>query len=362
MRHVQFAETATRGQSYIYLVDAKAVENPRLIVGKLKVHGYDRDPTPNCVSGFVCSDNFQNPFEYGHIMAWELGGPNVPENIVPMYAEWQGSASTKHQSWRNMEIEIGALVAGHANQYIFVAVAVYANNGDNYGAQATRFSNWDQLFDWDDYRIPTGFHVYVEPAGSAFGTRLTTEFLNPAGLGAGHLALCSAILIGYGGTPAYQSVWDHSTLPPQDRNALIRNVTAFAVENAWEAHSVQRDADIASGEMELTGMGMPAPDAREYAFAPYSPHHDEAYSFIHDHPDEVRDSLETDYHVPHVEAQNVTTGTMVYGFYHGNPAKRNVKLWVKRRDEKLKKRRELREKATHDKRAKKYLAMRTGGF
>src|ERR1700678_781792 len=44
MRHVQFAETAKRGQSYVYLVDSKAIENPRLLVGKLKAHGFPRDP------------------------------------------------------------------------------------------------------------------------------------------------------------------------------------------------------------------------------------------------------------------------------------------------------------------------------
>src|SRR6266446_1159369 len=122
MRHVQFAETTTRGQSYVYLEDSKGIENPRLVVGKLKVHGVPRDPTPNCVSGFACSDSFTNPFEYGHVMSWDLGGPNVRENIVPMYAEWQGSQSTTYASWRNMELEIKAIANGHANQFIFVAV------------------------------------------------------------------------------------------------------------------------------------------------------------------------------------------------------------------------------------------------
>ena len=358
MRHVQFGETATRGQSYVYLVDSKAIENPRLLVGKLKVHGFPRDPTPVCASGFTCSDNFSNPFEYGHIMAWELGGPNVPENIVPMYAEWQGSVSTTHPSWRNMEVAIGNLVSGHDNQFVFVAVVEYANAGDTYVAQATRFSNWDQFFDWDDYRIPTGFRVNVEPVGSVFGRRLCASFLNPAGLGGDHLAFCGEILAAYGGTPSYTITWDHSSLPPQDRYALVRNVTAFAVENAWQAYGDQRNMEVSSGVTELEGMGMATAMAEEYAWAPYSPTHDEAFSFINDHPDEVRGVLETDYHVPHIEALTVTTDTMVRGFYHGNPAKRNVKSWVKRREEMLQKRRDLREKAIHDKRAKIYMARR----
>jgi hypothetical protein len=291
-------------------------------------------------------------------MAWELGGPNVPENIVPMYAEWQGSVSTVYPSWRNMEVSLKDSARGHTNQFIFVAVVEYANAGDNYLAQATRFSNWDQLFDWDDYRIPTGFRVYVEPVGSAFGKRLCTSFLTPGGLGVDHATLCGEILTAYNGTPTFSQVWDHSTLPPQDRDALIRNVTAFAVENAWQAHGDQRDIDISSGVSELEGLGMTSGMAQQYAWAPYSPTHDEAYSFIHDHPDEVRDSLETDYNVPHMEALNVTTATMIRGFYHGNPAQRSVKSWVKRRDELKKQRRDLKEKALHDKRAKKYMAKR----
>jgi len=358
MRHEQYAATVTRGQSYIHLEDSKLIENPRLVVGMLKAHGFSRDPTPDCASGFICSDGYTNPFEYGHIMAWELAGPNVPENIVPQYAEWQGSESRTHRSWRNMEVEIFNLISGHDNQYIFVAIVEYANGGDSYAAQALRFKNWDQLFNWDDYRIPTGFKVYVEPVGSAYGKRLIAAFLTPGALGAGYAAFCGQILAAYGGTPAYTAIWDHSVLPQQDREALIRNVTAFAVENAWEEHGRQRDIEIASGSTELQSAGMSVREADEYAWAPYSPRHDEAYSYIHDHPDEVRNTLETDFNVPHAEAMTVTTATMVYGIYHGNPSKRNTKLWVKRREESLEKRRKLRDKAIHDKRAKTYLRNR----
>jgi len=355
MRHVQFNETLTRGQSYVYLADSNGIENPRVVVGKLKTHGFPRDPTPGCASGFICSDNYTNPFEYGHIMAWELGGPNVPENIVPMYAEWQGSASTTHESWRNMEIAIATLVRGQDNQFIFVAVVEYANNGNTYPAQATRFSQWDQLFDWDDYRIPTGFTVNVEPVGSAFGQQLIAAFLTPGGLAGNHAAVCGALILAYGGTPSYTKVWDHSALPPQDRAALIRNVTAFAVDDAWVAHGALRDAQVAEGVMDLEAAGLQTQDAEEYAWAPFSPVHDEAYSFINDHPDEVQQVLETDYHIPHIEAQAVTPGIMVYGYYHGNPLKRDVKAWLQRRQKERDQRRKLKEKVKNIKAAKAYM-------
>lgn len=34
----------------------------------------------------------------GHVMALQLGGPNDPANIVPMWAHWQ-----RHEEWRQME-------------------------------------------------------------------------------------------------------------------------------------------------------------------------------------------------------------------------------------------------------------------
>ncbi|QEH31569.1 hypothetical protein OJF2_00340 [Aquisphaera giovannonii] len=44
--------------------------------------------------------------EKGHIMALELGGPDIPENIVPQWAKWQGSGE-----WRRMEVEIHDMAA-----------------------------------------------------------------------------------------------------------------------------------------------------------------------------------------------------------------------------------------------------------
>ena len=39
--------------------------------------------------------------ERGHIMALELGGPDIPENIVPQWAKFQGSGD-----WRKMEVSV----------------------------------------------------------------------------------------------------------------------------------------------------------------------------------------------------------------------------------------------------------------
>ena len=56
---------------------------------------YDPDTGINAYNtGFVDA-------EKGHIMALELGGPDIPENIVPQWAKWQGCGE-----WRKMEKDI----------------------------------------------------------------------------------------------------------------------------------------------------------------------------------------------------------------------------------------------------------------
>jgi hypothetical protein len=333
---------------------------PRLVVGKLKAHGLKREPTPKCSSGFKCSDKFSNPFEYGHIMGWELGGPNFPTNIVPMYAEWQGSPSTIHESWRNMEIEIGAMVKESDKALIFVAAVEYVNTGDDEPGQSKRFKEWSQLFDWNDYRIPTWFRVYVETADSTLGQRLGAQFLNPGGLGTQHFQLCAEILKAYPGTaPAYSKLWDHSKLPPQDREALIRNSSGFAVQDAFLEHQAQREVAIARGIAELQGTGIPLSEAKEFAPAPLSPTNNEHYFFINQHKEKVQEVLARDYGLEAEEAKRVTPATMIQGYYHGVPAVRNVKLWVKRNDENKRKQQELLEKTRKDLRTKLFLEKRT---
>jgi hypothetical protein len=319
MRHVQFAESATNGQSYVFLEDSNGIENPRLVIGMIKLHEIPRSFTPTCASLFPCSDNYCNPFEFGHVMAWELGGPNVPENIVPQYSEWQGSASTTYSSWRNMELKIGKKARKTPTDLIFVAVVEYANSGNSYAAQAIQFSNWNQLFSWDDHRIPTEFKVYVEPVGTSFGAKLVAQFLDPRGLGQDHARVAGEILVRYKGSPIFQMVWDHSILPPQDRDSLIRNATAVAVERAMAAHALKRSQEVDAAEKELEGEGIPRNQAQEWSFAPYSPVYRptwDEYRFIDNHPNNVRELLESDFHVPHIDAVNVTPGMMVSGVFH----------------------------------------------
>jgi len=357
MRHVQFAETRSCGQAYIGLETVKAVENPRLVIGKLKDHGLPRPPTPRCISGFPCSNGFENPFEFGHVMGWELGGQNVPENIVPQYAEWQGSRSRTYESWANMEGEIERLISGTVNTSIFVAVVEYNNFGDTYPDQSKLFKAWKQFFDWDDYRIPTGFQVYVEPARSPFFQQLSDELLNPRGLGRNVDALTASIVRSYPGAPVYQKIWDHSRLPDQDKAFFLRNMAAFAVETAMRNHIERREEQVGEGEKDLMKLGYDRPVALSWAHAPYSPPYGakDEWRFINDHPDDVRQVLKDDYKVPDIDATNLTTATMVQSALHGAPQKREVKYWTKALDE-LKKKHAAKYAKGKDKRLQDFIA------
>lgn len=68
--------------------------------------------------------------EKGHIMALELGGPDIPENIVPQWAKWQGSGE-----WRRIEVAIEKMAsAAYSSKtqpcYIqFHAIVGYVNFG-----------------------------------------------------------------------------------------------------------------------------------------------------------------------------------------------------------------------------------------
>jgi hypothetical protein len=73
------------------------ISNIRVSTAKNEPARYQYDPETGINAyntGFVDA-------EKGHIMALELGGPDIPENIVPQWAKWQGCGE-----WRKMEQQI----------------------------------------------------------------------------------------------------------------------------------------------------------------------------------------------------------------------------------------------------------------
>jgi hypothetical protein len=136
-------------------VDSNNVVRPVAAVGQIFRQGTgDRGEPPKCVSAFECAGT---PFDRGHIMALELGGPDITENIVPQYGMWQQNA---RGAWRKMEKAI--YDASATTEQVMVVSIEYDDNAQGtYDAQLSAFSGGDKLFHWTDKRIPTRFRVWA---------------------------------------------------------------------------------------------------------------------------------------------------------------------------------------------------------
>ena len=73
--------------------------------------------------------------EKGHIMALELGGPDIPENIVPQWAKWQGCGE-----WSQMERKVKKLAeeAQENDHHVFFHCSVDYFKHGVYGASLKR--------------------------------------------------------------------------------------------------------------------------------------------------------------------------------------------------------------------------------
>ncbi len=72
----------------------------------------------------------------GHIMALELGGPDVPENIVPQWGQWQSNGR-----WRQMErqvLEFAKTENAKGNKVLYTAEVKYRENLDQSVATPTQ--------------------------------------------------------------------------------------------------------------------------------------------------------------------------------------------------------------------------------
>ncbi|HEV2495236.1 MAG TPA: hypothetical protein VG204_19430 [Terriglobia bacterium] len=144
---------------------------PRAVFGRIAVittSGRENPPQP--LSGFACD---RTPFAKGHIMALELGGPDISANIVPQYGLWQGNGE-----WRTMETTL----AKEHNGHLFAARLFYNFASHDYAGQFQRCSN-GEVFDWNHYCIPTRIDVWVLDAQATRHpavSHLTTALSAPA--------------------------------------------------------------------------------------------------------------------------------------------------------------------------------------
>jgi hypothetical protein len=89
-------------------------------------------------------------------MALELGGPDIPANIVPQYGQWQGGGE-----WRQIEKELAALHNGH----YFVAWLYYNFASKDYAGQYHRCGQ-GEVFDWNHCYIPNRIEICILDSSS----------------------------------------------------------------------------------------------------------------------------------------------------------------------------------------------------
>ncbi|WP_291297463.1 hypothetical protein [Elioraea sp.] len=165
--------TQASDNCFILLDDGAGFANPVMMVGEIvRQSSQGRDNPPLCANGF---DTAGTAFALGHIMALELGGCDVSENIVPQYGQWQGNANG---AWRRMEKTlVDADTATRALQQVMVVVIDYdATTPMTTVAERTRFAMGEKLMHFTDPRIPTRFRVWAVPKAWAHGTAKMADF------------------------------------------------------------------------------------------------------------------------------------------------------------------------------------------
>jgi hypothetical protein len=139
---------------FIYMDTKNGCKRPVVVIGYVNPCSTEgRELPPDPISTFKCEGT---PFGKGHVFALSNGGPDINENIVPQYQEWQ-----ENGEWRKMEryVHDNAVRSG-SKRDIFVAILEYEFNGNIYDTNVLRYDSY-QIFRWDDYRIPSLFLTWL---------------------------------------------------------------------------------------------------------------------------------------------------------------------------------------------------------
>lgn len=165
--------TQAADNCFVLLDDGAGFANPVMMVGEIfRQSSQGRDNPPLCANGF---DTAGTAFALGHIMALELGGCDISQNIVPQYGQWQGNA---RGSWRQMEKAlVDADAPTRALQQVMVVVIDYdATAPMTTIGERTRFAMGEKLMHFTDPRIPTRFRVWAVPKAWSHGTVKMADF------------------------------------------------------------------------------------------------------------------------------------------------------------------------------------------
>jgi hypothetical protein len=236
-------------------------------------------------------------------MALELGGPDVSENIVPQYQQWQQSGA-----WRQMEVQ-----AAHSGlpQAVFVALLEYANTGDadTSGLHAA-FRMDDATVYWDDYRIPTRFRIRVLSGANAPGSQILTDILSAGPKDSVREAAAQKLSTQLKTVPVFHE-FSVIQMPQEDLTFWRKDGLAKVVETKFMEYQ----------------------DYFPTQTTPSSPLRDTEVEYIFGRGDEVRKELKDMRWSDHELNQYGTNTGMLEAVYHQSPLKTGQSKIIQRRME-----------------------------
>jgi hypothetical protein len=256
----------------------------------------DNPPAP------ICGLNIDNTsLGRGHIMALELGGPDVSENIVPQYQQWQQTGA-----WRQMEVRAAQNVP---TQGVFVALLEYGNTGDANATGLHRiFREDDPTVYWDDSRIPTRFRVWMLSGATAPGSQILTDILGSGLQASVREAAAQKLSTLLNTVPVFQE-FSVTAMPQEDLTFWRRDGLAKVVETKFLGYQ----DDFAKQTM------------------PSSPYRETEAEYIMGHGDDVRKELKDMGWSDHELNQYGTNTGMLEAVYHQHPLTKGKSKIIQRR-------------------------------
>jgi hypothetical protein len=277
-----FPATAEIKASYSYIDGSN---RPIVFVGGVTVSDTaDRLSPPDPICGMKLD---YTSLGNGHIMALQLGGPDVSENIVPQYQQWQQTGR-----WRTLEKD--AMTYCAAGSWIFVAYLHYDNTHKSGKDHKAEFASGHTTIFWDDPRIPTVFDIWLIQAASAQGQAITKDILSPTVKDADRLNAAAGLPLALTMVPLFRKNADQATeMPEEDRNFWRKNQLARVVESMFEEYQEDREDQVGTARslMDDHGIG-PENDRDKMASVLLSPVRETEFEFVDGYGDTIRKQLD----------------------------------------------------------------------
>lgn len=277
-----FPATARLKASYSYRDGSNC---PTVFVGGVTVSDTkDRPNPPDPICGM---DLRKTSLGNGHIMALQLGGPDVSENIVPQYQQWQQSGR-----WRTLEKDAMAHCA--AGNWIFVAHLLYGNTHSSGLNHKQEFSDGNTTVFWDDPRIPTVFNIWLLDAASAKGKQINDDILVPTVDPTARETAAKNLPSVLATVQMFRKNDDQATqMPQEDINYWRKNELAnfVAREFAQYHEDRERHTGLAQGLLNEHGIGKPK-EREDMTDVLMSPLRETEYEFVEGYGPTMRTILE----------------------------------------------------------------------